>query len=76
MKTSVSCDLYLYADDSAIVCSGKNVYEIEQTLSHELSKVQKWLEINRLSLHLGKTESILFGKKKMLKKEQKLRVKM
>ena len=75
MKTSVLCDLYLNADDSAMVCSGKNVLEIEQTLSHELSKVQKWLEINRLSLHLGKTESILFGKKKMLKKEQKLRVK-
>ena len=34
----------------------------------ELGSCSKWLVDNKLSLHLGKTESILFGSKKNLKK--------
>ena len=36
-------------------------------LSEELESCRKWLMDNNLSLHLGKTESILFGSKKKIK---------
>ena len=36
MKTSVKCKLLLYADDAALIVSGKHVHTIEQTLSSEL----------------------------------------
>ena len=37
--------------------------------------MNEWLEENRLSLHLGKTQSILFGvKKKSLQKDDKLHI--
>ena len=44
----------IYADDSALIASGKNVAVIETTLSSELEYVSNWLIDNKLSLHLGK----------------------
>ena len=41
---------------------------MEKILSAELLNVSVWLADNRLSLHLGKTESILFGSNANLKK--------
>lgn len=32
----------------------------------EINSVYEWLTLNKLSLHLGKTESILFGSKRRL----------
>ena len=66
MKAAVKCKLLLYADDSALLVSGKDVLEIERILSVELGAVNEWLCENRLSLHLGKTQSILFGSKKRI----------
>ena len=74
METAVNCKLLLYADDSVLLVSGKNPAEIESKLSSELSSVSDWLIDNRLSLHLGKTETILFGSKSKIKSNQSLNV--
>ena len=66
MYASLSCRLSLYADDSALFFSHKNADFIADRLSVELCNCQKWLVDNRLSLHLGKTECILFGTKRRL----------
>ncbi len=72
MSTSISsfCKLILYADDSAILFSHKDPSYISQVLGKELENCSKWLIDNKLSLHLGKTECILFGSKKKLSKIQ------
>ena len=67
MPMSIKCRLMLYADDSALLVSGKNPNVIAQTLSEELESCRNWLINNKLSLHLGKTESILFGTQNKLK---------
>ena len=67
MRAAVNCKLLLYADDSALIVSGKNVSEIESSLEKELESLDRWLIDNKLSLHLGKTESILFGTKRKIK---------
>ena len=36
--------------------------------------ISDWLQANRLSLHLGKTESILFGSVRKLKKASKMKI--
>ena len=41
----------------------------------ELEAVNDWLIDNKLSLHLGKTESILFGSKRKLAKHSELNIK-
>ena len=66
MSATVRCKLLLYADDSALLVSGKDVAEIEAALNVEHEAVQEWLVDNKLSLHLGKTESILFASKCMV----------
>ena len=66
--------LLLYADDSAILVSGKSKYDIERLLTRDLGRVSNWLVDNKLSLHLGKTESILFGSKPKLKKDSNLNI--
>ncbi len=40
----------------------------ENELSREIEGVSKWFCHNKLSLHLGKTEVILFGSAAKLKK--------
>ena len=52
MEIAVKCKLQLYADDSVLLISSKNLGELELKLSNELSSVSDWLVDNRLSLHL------------------------
>jgi hypothetical protein len=59
--------LILYADDSAIFYAHKDPGIIEQKLSRNLGNCFTWLVDNRLSLHLGKTETISFGPPRKLK---------
>ena len=68
MSISGECKLMLYADDSAILYSHKDPRVISERLGQELESCSKWLMDNKLSLHLGKTESILFRSKRKLKK--------
>ena len=70
MESAVDCDLLLYADDSALLIRGKNIIDIEQKLSEELAKLNVWLIDNKLSLHLGKTESLLFASNRKLKQQK------
>ena len=55
MSAVVKNKLLLYADDSAIMVSGKNISSIERDLTKDLEMVSDWLVDNKLSLHLGKT---------------------
>ena len=74
MSSAITCDLCLYADDSMLLVSGNNVEEIEKTLNTEMNEISKWLQANKLSLHLGKTESILFGSVRKLKHISKMTI--
>ena len=67
MSISLDCNLSLYADDSALFFAGKTPSVIAERLSSELTNCRKWLVDNKLSLHVGKTECMLFGSKSKLK---------
>ena len=53
--------LLLYADDSTISVADKDISTVQNSLQTDLMIVSEWLIDNKLSLHLGKTEPILFG---------------
>jgi hypothetical protein len=66
METSVCNKLLLYAHDSVLVCSHKDPEVISNSLSSDFNSCNNWLINNHLSLHVGKTECILFGIKAKL----------
>ena len=74
IPSAVKCKLLLYANDSALIVQGKNTKEIQQELSNELESIREWLIDNKLSLHLGKTESILFASKRKLHTNSSIQV--
>ncbi len=52
---------YLYADDTAIVCTGTSQDEVMCKLGSELTLASTWLKDNKLSLNLLKTKVMFFG---------------
>ena len=74
MKGALNCDLLLYADDSVSLIPGTNVSGIENKLSIQLQLVCNWLIDKKLLIHLGKTRSILFGTRKMLRNSTLLKM--
>ena len=68
-----SCKMIMYADDTVLYYSHKNMKEIEKFLSQDFCTVSKWLQENELVLNLkkGKTEVMLFGTKKRLNQQER-----
>ena len=62
------CSVHLYADDTVIYFSHKNISTIESVLNSELQGIFTWLCNSKLSLNCDKTVSMLFGSHKMLTK--------
>ena len=75
-KSVKNCNIQIYADDTVISFSHKNVNVIEETLTAEMTSIGKWLDNNRLIINLkkGKTESMLFGTAKRLYSQSDLKV--
>ena len=65
MSQAVKCDLFLYADDTCLVCQHKDINKIENQLNEDFSNICDWFVDNKLSIHFGedKTKSILFTSK-------------
>lgn len=51
----------LFADDTTLYCSGKNLEQLLTTAENELNILKNWFDINKLSLNLNKTKFIIFG---------------
>ena len=77
MSQTVKCHLFLYADDSCLVCQHKDINEIEKQLNVDFSNICDWFVDNKLSIHFGedKTKSILFASKFKKKNIKKLNIK-
>ena len=74
-NTSCLLTFHLFADDTKIYFSSKNISHLEATLNHELKSVAEWMKCNRLALSISKTNFILFHSSK-LKPNQSLRIKI
>ncbi len=70
------CNMLLYANDAALFAFGKDANTIQEKLGEEMVKLKDWLAENMLLLRLGKTESILFGSKYKLSREDDLVIKV
>ena len=58
----------MYADDTSISFAAKSVNDLNMTLNRELDSVRKWLQGNKLSLNVLKTQAMVIGSRPNLKK--------
>ena len=50
----------LFADDTTLLYSSNNLQELPATVNNELSNIMQWLNANRLSLNIEKTNFMIF----------------
>ena len=53
-------NFHLFADDANLFLSNKKLDALESTLNTELKHVQTWLQANKLSLNVEKSNYVLF----------------
>ena len=58
----------MYADDTSISYSSSSLVDIEQTLDSELNDLKLWMQGNKLSLNVLKTQAMVVGSKPKIKK--------
>ena len=70
-------DIRLYADDTCISYSHKNIKTIEENLNKDFDSLCDWFLDNKLSIHFGedKTKTILFSPKNLAKGAESLAIK-
>ena len=54
----------LFADDTNLFTSGKDIVRMQDDLNSELSKISLWLKVNKLSLNIKKTHFMFITRKK------------
>ena len=72
--SAVSNDIFsiLFADDSNLFISGKDVDSLSAKMNNVLKDVQEWLCSNKLSLNVLKTHYMIFTNKRTIVKDIKL----
>lgn len=74
VKHLEQCSVHLYADDTVIYFSNKDVHMIESVLNSELQNIFDWLGSSKLSLNCNKTVCMLFGSPGMLQKYNQVHI--
>ena len=62
------CKVSMYADDTLLYCEGTDLNEICIKVNEDLHYVKTWLDHNKLSLNVNKTEYMLLGTRNRLNK--------
>ena len=61
-------EVTMYADDTSISYSSKNIDELNETLNSDLDSLKQWLEGNKFSLNVIKTQAMVIGSRPNIKK--------
>ena len=69
-----NCRVHLYADDTAVSVSGTSTDELNTKLNDKLEEVARWMNTNRLTLNVKKTNIMTFGTTHTLNKLGELNV--
>ena len=62
-KVSNLMNFILFAVDTNLFCSGRNLQSLCEIVSKELNKLHVWFQVNKLSLNISKTNYMLFSNK-------------
>ena len=60
-------DVNMYADDTSLMFASDSIAHINDCINDDLSYLKSWLQANKLSLNVAKTNSLVVGSRKRLK---------
>ena len=60
VNASSILDFHLFADDSNLFYSHRDLDHLEQSVNQELKKINTWLCVNKLSLNIAKSHFVIF----------------
>lgn len=69
----------MYADDTALICTADNVFELQtqtQLQTQELKKISQWFFANRLTVNANKTKYIIFHSRRKLISYEDIQIKI
>ena len=64
----------LFADDTNVFITGKNINTLVETMNNELHKLYEWMCINKLSLNIKKTKFMVFTMRKSKEIDQTITI--
>ena len=53
-------DPIMFADDTNLFCSGKNIVNLFKSVNDDLNRIKEWFHANKLSINVSKTKYTLF----------------
>ena len=56
----------MFADDTSVSYAAKSMDELQSVINSELVNLHKWLNTNKLSLNIAKTEFMIIGSRQRL----------
>ncbi len=63
ITSDIASDIFLFADDTSIFCSGKETPLLAQQINSDLNKIALWAKRWKITINPSKTVSMLFTKK-------------
>ena len=58
LPNALSCHTTLFVDDTCLLTQAKDVSTLQKRCNNELSKVQQWMNCNKLMLNPNKTQAL------------------
>ena len=69
------CEVYHFADDTNLLCQSNSIKKLNKLVNADLKHQANWLNTNKISLNIKKTEMVIF-KSKQKKFEDDLKIKL
>ena len=54
------CKVHHFADDTIILCLSNSIKKLNNLVNADLQHVANWLNVNKISLNIKKTEMVIF----------------
>jgi hypothetical protein len=67
-------NIILFADDTNLFLTGTDIDEMCRIMTTELTKLNIWFQVNKLSLNIQKTNFIIFGNKKCVNRNYNITI--
>ena len=69
-KVLSNCKVSLYADDTVLYYSGKNMEDVVKVIQADLIRLKSWCNRNRLTINCKKTKYCVYGMRSIVKKSK------